>query len=854
MSTTISSFADSTDADNMARRSDFASTEKSPDALSFPEVMKQQPKQSPSIDGKQPNDADTVTRNGEHIEIERADRETIPIERDILEGNASADSLNIEKHISFNVSPDGKSLQNVKGLSLTVSAFGAGKELGMKQVDLAYDSKAQPAVTAHVENPLSVELRSILSMPDTIAIPIPVNIENGELKFPQPSSIFQATANSAGNTLPGLVFSDAFKNLAEISKFAEDNPEWIHDVIKPMFDEVRKEVNKPSAAQTASPAKTHSTGQKTAQPANKETPQAKTNESTQETTHAEADNVKGIPGEYEQTITVDGKERHYLLHVPKGYDAAKPIPLLIMLHGRGGDGKEFAERTGMNEKADKEGFAVAYPSATKWFDRKDLSAWDAANGLVPPGGRANDLDFLRKVIDRSQSQLTIDPKRIFMIGHSSGGMMTYLAASEMSDKLAAVGIVSSAMSGKEPKPEFPVSVISTHGTDDEVIPIEGLQGVPPILTEIGIPTFKTPHFATEFWKRQNGISESGTVTQEGDTTTQLFQNKRNGTAVEEITLKNSGHTPEDKFHVYDKIWTFLKEHPKAEGLAAPSNDPKQLIDERTNPLQSVLDNIKKRGPDGIADDVANLYTHVSILPDGSIYPSKILEDVENKLGTQIHHPVSAFIENSTELSKKGNKIELDTNEPSVLTLNQKFGIGNIESMELSDVKFDLGSEKGKPKLEDIQGVSLKMRALGQALTSNLHSITDQEDGNGRHTYIFTLDNPLPAPVRWLMMSSSNINVGMQVDNKGDVRVGNQNTLTDELLGKNPITRGYIDQAADLTNLLSNPCPETMAATGRDLAFTGGLAGIGLLAPRYKIPLSIVGGFLVAPAATHFLKD
>lgn len=897
MSNTTSSFSDFALADRLAPRvAEFATLDKPPESLSFVEVMKdykqsQSPKQdiqaSPftqlaqylkalpenqMVDAKALIDAAkgsntfgtlepllqnsvSVVRTGNHFDIERRENSAIPIERDILEGNASADSLNVAKNIAFDITPDGKSISGLEGLSLTVSAFGSDKTIRMTQIDIASGKNDQPALIAHIENPLPDAARDILSMPASIAVPIESN-KNG-LSLPQPSSIFHAAAESAGDTLPGLLFSDAFNDLGDVSKFAEENPKWIHDVIKPMFEEVKKQATSQATSNSKTDSLPHTESKNRI-----ENQSVLPTDSTKNGDKANSDNAADnailekikTPGDYEQTISVDGKDRHYTLHVPPGYDGSKPIPLLVMLHGRGGDGKEFAQRTHMNERADKEGFAIAYPDATKWLGRKDLSAWDAANGLVPLGARANDLKFLRDVIDRSQAQLEVDPKRIYMIGHSSGGMMTYLAASEMSDKLAAVGIVSSAMSGKEPKPKFPVSVISTHGTDDEVIPIKGLYGVPPILSELGIPTFNTPEFATDFWKRQNGITENGTVKQEGDVTEKLYKNSSNGTAVKEITLENSGHTPDEKFDVYDKIWDFLKEHPKSSGNVAPSNDPAELLDNRTNPLQRVLDNIQKRGADGIAEDVAKLYTHAASLPNGAIYPSKILKDAEDKLGSKLQNPVTDLIDNTTELSKTGNQIWLKTSKPSTFQINKNLGIGTIESLNLDNVKFTLDSEKGNPKLSEIEGVSLDIRALGLDRRSTLHSLTDKEDSKGRHTYNFNLDNPIPAPLRWLMLAPSSVNIGMQVDINGNVKVGNEKQLMNELLGRNPITRGYLDQINDINALIKNPASGALPTVRRDIGITSGLSGLGLLAPRYRLPISLIGGLIAAPAVIHFVHD
>lgn len=796
----------------------------------------------PVLDG-----SSNVSRSGNHVQIDRSEVNHIPIGRNILEGNASADSLNIEKQLTFDIAPDGKSVNDVQGLSVSVSAFGTDKAIPVRKFEIPPAGNNNQTIVAHIDNPLPANARDILSMPSSLSIPL--ETANGLLKLPQASSLFHAVAASAGNTLPGMLFSDAFQDLGDISQFAEKNPKWIHDVIKPMFEEVKKQATQQPTPKTEgnnggqkSNGKDVNTGEEQDATGNDKSPE---NSKPAQITKS---------GDYDKTIVVDGRERQYSLHVPPNYDGSKPIPLVLMLHGRGGDGKEFAQRTHMNEKADKEGFAVVYPNATKWLGRKDLSAWDAANGLVPPGGRSNDLQFLREVIERNQADLNIDPKRIHMIGHSSGGMMTYLAASQLSDKLASVGVVSAAMSGKEPKPDFPISVISTHGTNDEVIPINGLQGVPPILSELGIPTFNTPQFATDFWKRQNGITSAGTTNKDGDITRRHFQNTQNRTAVEELILEDSGHTPDEKFHVYDKIWDFLAEHPKSSGQVAPSNDPTVLTDDRSNPLRPIINNIQKRGADGIAEDVAKIYSQVARLPDGSIYPSQILNGLEQKIGSELNNPFTDFIENSDELSKNGNHVRLTTSQPINFPINESASVGTIDSLSLDNVRFDLDTVKGNPRLSNIDGISLSGRALGQDFTTKLNNLTDIEDDKGRHTYNFNLDNPVPKPLRLLMFSPSTVDVGMQVDDNGDVKIANQREVKNDLLGRNPVIRGYIDEIGNVSQLISQPTYEAALQLRRDVGITAGLTTLGAFAPRYKIAASLAGGLLAAPAVIHFMHE
>jgi poly(3-hydroxybutyrate) depolymerase len=60
-------------------------------------------------------------------------------------------------------------------------------------------------------------------------------------------------------------------------------------------------------------------------------------------------------------IDIDGVPRTYALHVPKG--VVSGVPLVVVLHGKGGDGGTDLENFGLQDKADREGFIVAVPNA-----------------------------------------------------------------------------------------------------------------------------------------------------------------------------------------------------------------------------------------------------------------------------------------------------------------------------------------------------------------------------------------------------------------------------------------------------------------------------------------------------------
>jgi hypothetical protein len=77
------------------------------------------------------------------------------------------------------------------------------------------------------------------------------------------------------------------------------------------------------------------------------------------------------------SITVDGRVRTYLLHIPPQGDSPRPMPLVLAFHGGGGQGPGMERLTRFDAIADREGFLVAYPDGVKrgWNDERGDAAW-----------------------------------------------------------------------------------------------------------------------------------------------------------------------------------------------------------------------------------------------------------------------------------------------------------------------------------------------------------------------------------------------------------------------------------------------------------------------------------------------
>ena len=180
--------------------------------------------------------------------------------------------------------------------------------------------------------------------------------------------------------------------------------------------------------------------------------------------------TRANPRDIRESITVDGRERTYNLHVPPSYNGSKPVPLVLALHGHLGTG-EGQERLGhMDQTSDEHGFIIAYPDGLdrSWADGRGASPSDK-NGV-------NDVKFLSGLIVRLERQYKIDPGRVYATGMSNGGFMSGRLACDLSDRIVAVGIVAASLSTSTAAachPAKPVSVLIMQGTKDPLVPYDG---------------------------------------------------------------------------------------------------------------------------------------------------------------------------------------------------------------------------------------------------------------------------------------------------------------------------------------------------------------------------------------------
>jgi polyhydroxybutyrate depolymerase len=185
------------------------------------------------------------------------------------------------------------------------------------------------------------------------------------------------------------------------------------------------------------------------------------------------------PGTHSLEIRAAGQRWSYELHIPPQYRPGQPTPLVFILHGAGGDGEIYLETTGWRRKANQEGFIAVAPNgqpSRPLFPadvRINPRVWNAGN-LRGNTRRVkfNDVEFFRSLLREVKQKLTIDDRRIYVTGHSNGGGMTFMLATEMPD-FAAIAPVAALYWRDKSQLAAPVSTLYMVGTKDPVIPLEG---------------------------------------------------------------------------------------------------------------------------------------------------------------------------------------------------------------------------------------------------------------------------------------------------------------------------------------------------------------------------------------------
>ena len=267
------------------------------------------------------------------------------------------------------------------------------------------------------------------------------------------------------------------------------------------------------------------------------------------------------------TLTINGISRNYILYQPALYDGSIAVPLVINMHGYGSNSSQQMLYGNFKNLADVDNFLVVCPNGTL-----DLSGTRYWNAFVNSGA-VDDVDFIRQLIDSLSAIYNIDQNKVFATGMSNGGFMSYKLACELTNRIAKIASVTGTMNpGLELtcSPSSSIPVMEIHGTSDATVPYNG------------IPNAMTPiPDVLAYWVDHNNCDLTPTITAIPDIDPTdnctaeriVYPNGDNNSEVIHYKITGGGHTWPDAiidipgsntnhdFNASLVIWEFFKGEP-----------------------------------------------------------------------------------------------------------------------------------------------------------------------------------------------------------------------------------------------------------------------------------------------------
>ncbi|RZO20970.1 MAG: DUF5011 domain-containing protein [SAR92 clade bacterium] len=236
-----------------------------------------------------------------------------------------------------------------------------------------------------------------------------------------------------------------------------------------------------------------------------------------------------------KSLSHDGLNRSYITYVPNTYDGTEKFPVLMNFHGFSGDAGYHLTETNMHYAAHSNKYLLVYPQGAL------LEGEPHWNPCLPSADNKSDIDdlgFVEALLDQVSSDYLVDRNKVYAVGYSNGGMMSYGLAMHKSGLITAFGSVSGTMLDCGEQPNHLMPLIVMHGTNDFTIPYDGSSDTVSIETTI------------EYWNSFNNTNTTPVVTSASDVGEKgssveieryQYSDGDNGSAVELYKIVGGGH-------------------------------------------------------------------------------------------------------------------------------------------------------------------------------------------------------------------------------------------------------------------------------------------------------------------------
>ena len=158
-----------------------------------------------------------------------------------------------------------------------------------------------------------------------------------------------------------------------------------------------------------------------------------------------------------KAMTIDKQSVPYVVYVPRDYDAQKPSPVVLFLHGAGERGDDGLKQSdvgigrAIRMNPDRFPCIVVFPQCPEgvW--------WDGASKRV------------QTAFTQTLAEYNIDPQRMYLSGLSMGGYGTWIFGADQADLFAALMPVCGGGRVEDAAKLAKIPIWAFHGEDDSVV-------------------------------------------------------------------------------------------------------------------------------------------------------------------------------------------------------------------------------------------------------------------------------------------------------------------------------------------------------------------------------------------------
>ena len=277
-------------------------------------------------------------------------------------------------------------------------------------------------------------------------------------------------------------------------------------------------------------------------------------------------------------FSVDGLDRAFLYYLPA--ELRQGAPVVLVFHSSRGGGERIQQATAyaFDLLADQYGFVAVYPNAYEkhWNDCLPVGDYAAKQRDVDDAG------FIRSLLVFLQKQHSVDPGRVFAVGLSGGGQMSFRLAMETPELIRGVVAIGASMPASDNLACQPagqaVAVMLINGTDDPFNPFDGGE-VGWLGRFWGRGMVNSSLESAEYWAEVAGYQDApfqhrypDNVPEDGSVATRMVWSGQGRPEISLITVHGGGHTiphPDKRFPRFlgptnrdfsaaEEIWRFFQ--------------------------------------------------------------------------------------------------------------------------------------------------------------------------------------------------------------------------------------------------------------------------------------------------------